>query len=74
MGDLLYKTESYELLGVLFDVRNEFGGGFLEIVHSDAIAYELKQRKIPFEREKKFQAHYKGTLLPHHLCRFRGLR
>lgn len=66
MGNLLYKEESYELLGVLFDVHNQLGGGFLEVVYSDAVQYELKQREIPFEREKKFQVQYKDIILPHH--------
>ena len=66
MGNLLYKEESYELVGILFDVHNELGGGFLEVVYSDAVEYELKKRKIPYEREKKFQVHYKETVLPHH--------
>ncbi len=65
MGNLLYKEESYELVGVLFDVHNELGGGFLEVVYSDAVEYELKKRKIPYEREQKFQVHYKNTILPH---------
>jgi hypothetical protein len=34
MGNILYKEESYQLLGVLFDVHNELGGGFLEAVYS----------------------------------------
>lgn len=66
MGNLLYKEESYEIIGVLFDVHNELGGGFLEVVYSDAVEYELKKRKIPYEREKKFQVQYKETILPHH--------
>ncbi len=66
MGNLLYKELTYELIGVLFDVHNELGGGFLEIVYADAVEYELQKRKIPYEREKKFQVHYKDTILPHH--------
>lgn len=52
MAHLNYKEESYKLIGVLFEVHNELGGGFLESVYSDAIEYELKLRDIPFEREK----------------------
>lgn len=66
MGEILHRSESYELIGVLFDVHNELGGGFLEVVYSDAIEYELKQRGIPYEREKKYQVNYKDTILPHH--------
>lgn len=47
-------------------MHNELGGGFLEIVYSIAVEYELKMRNIPYEREKKFQVHYKDTVLPHH--------
>ncbi len=66
MGDILYKDESYQLLGVLFDVHNELGGGFLEAVYSDAIQHELKLRSIPFEREKQYKIGYKDIFLPHH--------
>ena len=66
MADLIYKKESYEIIGALFEVHNELGGGFLESVYSDAIAYELKERGIVFEREKKFKVHYKDIILPHH--------
>ena len=66
MGDLLYKDFTYELIGVLFDVHNELGGGFLEVVYSDAVEYELKKRNIHYEREKQYQVRYKDTVLPHH--------
>ena len=66
MGNILYKDESYQLLGVLFDVHNELGGGFLEAVYSDAIQYELKLRNISFEREKQYKVQYKDVYLPHH--------
>ncbi len=66
MGELLYKDESYQLLGVLFDVHNELGGGFLEAVYSDAIKHELQLRNIPFEREKQYKIRYKDIFLPHH--------
>ncbi len=66
MGNIVYREESYQLLGVLFEVHNQLGGGFLEVVYSDAIEYELKLRDILFEREKKYQVNYKDTILPHH--------
>lgn len=65
MANLTYKQESYEIIGILFDVHNELGGGFLEAVYSDAIEYELKLRNIPFEREKRYQVNYKDIILLH---------
>ena len=50
MSDLLYKSESYDIVGVLFEVYNNLGSGFSEIVYKDAIEYELNTRNIPFER------------------------
>lgn len=66
MADLIYKKESYEIIGALFEVHNELGGGFLESVYSEAIAYELKIRKIPFEREKIYKVNYKDIILNNH--------
>lgn len=65
MSDLLYKDESYEIIGVLFEVYNNLGSGFSEIVYKDAIEYEFKTRNIEFEREKEYRVTYKDTILSH---------
>ncbi len=65
MPNIIYKTESYELLGVLFEVHNNLGKGFHEIVYKDAIEYELEKSKIFFEREKEYSVKYKETELKH---------
>lgn len=65
MPNIIYKTESYKLLGILFEVHNNLGKGFLEIVYKDAIEYELEKSKIFFEREKEYSIQYKETELKH---------
>jgi GxxExxY protein len=65
MSNILYKDESYSIVGALFDVYNNLGSGFAEIVYKDALEYEFKNLKIPFEREKEFKINYKETILPH---------
>ena len=65
MTDLIYKDESYQIIGVCFEVHNNLGAGFLEIVYKDALEYEFRKAGIPFEREKKFEVNYKGVILPH---------
>lgn len=65
MSDLLYKSESYDIVGVLFEVYNNLGSGFSEIVYKDTIEYEFKTRNIPFEREKEYCVKYKDTILSH---------
>ncbi len=66
MGNLIYKKESYEILGTLFEVHNNLGGGFLEIVYGDALEYEFEMRGIPYEREKRYDVNYKDIVLKHH--------
>lgn len=65
MTNILYKDESYAIVGVLFEVYNNLGSGFSEIVYKDAIEYEFRVRNIPFEREKEYSVTYKETILPH---------
>ncbi|MBU3681145.1 MAG: GxxExxY protein [Flavobacterium sp.] len=65
MPNIIHQTESYKLLGILFEVHNNLGKGFLEIVYKDAIAYEFNQSKILFDREKEYVVKYKQTVLNH---------
>lgn len=63
MGYLLYKEESYKIVGAIIAVHKEMGCGYLERVYQDALEYEFKLRNIPYEREKKIQIMYKGQPL-----------
>lgn len=65
MANILYKDESYAIIGVLFDVYNNLGSGFSEIVYKDALEYEFTQLNVPFEREKEFRVAYKEVYLKH---------
>lgn len=63
--NLLEKEESYLIVGKCFDVHNELGPGFLEIVYKDALELEFRNAGIPFKREVRYNVHYKGNVLPH---------
>lgn len=65
MSDIIYKDESYQIIGKCFEVHNNLGPGFLEIVYKDALQYEFKKANIPFEREKEYIVNYKGITLLH---------
>ncbi len=65
MADLIYKNESYTIVGCLFEVYNNLGSGFSEIVYKDALEYEFKLKNIPFQREKEFSVSYKDVVLNH---------
>ena len=65
MEKILYKEECYKIIGTCMEVHNNLGAGFLEIVYKDALEYEFKKARIPYEREKMYDVNYKGIILPH---------
>lgn len=65
MKDLIYKEETFQIIGICMNVHNILGGGFLEIVYNDAIEYEFRKIGITYEREKQFDITYKDIILPH---------
>ena len=60
-----FQEESKTIIGIAFEIHKSLGHGFLEIVYKDALEYELKTKKIFYEREKEFKIEYKGIILPH---------
>ncbi|MCH7973021.1 MAG: GxxExxY protein [Bacteroidetes bacterium] len=65
MNNIIYKEESYLIIGKCFEVHNNLGTGFLEIVYKDAMEYEFKKADIPYGREKEYIVNYKRLILPH---------
>jgi len=65
MEKIIYKEESYNIIGKCYEVYNYLGNGFLEIVYKDALEYEFRKANIPFEREKEYKVIYKDITLPH---------
>ena len=63
--DLLFKEESYTLIGICMEVHRQMGMGFKEILYKDAIEIELNEKHIKYKREKVFKIEYKGRILPH---------
>ena len=54
---------SYVVIGPVIEVHKALGPGLPESVYEDALALELAQRSIPFERQKPVPVLYKGVLL-----------
>ena len=63
MSEIIYKDESYAIIGKCMEVHNELGHGFSEIVYKDALQFEFKENSILYEREKEYLVYYKGNLL-----------
>jgi GxxExxY protein len=65
MGALLYKDETFKIIGCCMEVHREQGKGHDEVIYKDALQFELSQIGFGFEREKQFKIAYKNMILPH---------
>jgi len=59
MTELIYREETFAILGAAIEVHRELGSGFLEAVYQEAMEIELRNRKIPFEPQKSLTINYK---------------
>ncbi|WP_114749939.1 GxxExxY protein [Pleomorphovibrio marinus] len=62
---LIYKEESYKIIGKCMEVHSELGHGFLEVVYKDALELVFNQDGIPYKREKDYAVWFRGILLRH---------
>ena len=45
MADLLFKEESYKIIGACFEVHKILGHGFKEAVYKDALEFEFEKNQ-----------------------------
>jgi GxxExxY protein len=57
--DALIKT----IIGLAMKVHRELGMGFLEAIYANALAFELAETGIAFEREKRIPVYYRGHIM-----------
>lgn len=48
---ILYKDESYKIIGICMDIHNTLGNGFAEAVYSEVLEKEFIKNNIPYEKE-----------------------
>ena len=60
---LLYKNESYAIIGTCMEVHSTLGSGFLESVYQEALALVFTARGIPYVKEQKLEIYYKDKTL-----------
>jgi GxxExxY protein len=63
MTDILFKTESFKIIGACMEVHKKLGPGFLESVYSEALELEFTKAEIPYEKEKKLPVFYDEKVL-----------
>jgi len=63
MKEIVFKEESYRIIGACFEVYNEMGCGFLEAVYQECMGIEFESRAIPFRPQAELPLAYKGRRL-----------
>ena len=63
MAEILFKEESYKIMGAMFEVYKEMGCGFLESVYQECVELELTDQEIPFSPQVQLNLKYKQHVL-----------
>jgi len=58
MADIIYREESYAIIGACMRVHQGLGSGFLEAVYHESLMKEFQNSGIPFESQKKLSLYY----------------
>ena len=61
--ELIYKDESYAIIGACFNVYKDKGCGFLEPVYQECMEIELRLQGILYVPKKSLALEYKGSPL-----------
>ena len=64
MPELKYKDITEKIIGASFDVHSFLGNGFQEVIYQRALAWEMQQRGLAFEREIEQNIYYKDLPQP----------
>ena len=65
MNEIIYKDESYSIMGACFEVYKDKGHGFVEPVYQECLEIELAAQKIEFASQAPLALTYKGHNLKH---------
>jgi len=67
MGEhIVFKEESYRIIGACFEVYKEKGNGFLEAVYQECLAIEMGEQGISFVEKPRLRLEYKKRDLKQH--------
>ena len=73
MTEIIYRDESYRIMGACFEVYREKGCGFLEAVYQECLELAFGDAQLPFLAQPKLSLSYKGrplkqTYTPDFVC------
>ena len=62
-GELLHGEITGLIIAAMYDVHNELGFGFLDLVYKNALAVALRELGLRVERNVAYEVHYHGSLI-----------
>lgn len=62
--DYLYKEITHQIIGAAMRVHGFLGNGFQEVIYQRALAYELNQLNLNFQREQEQEIYYRECPKP----------
>lgn len=63
MSQIIYREESFKIVGACFEVYNQKGFGFTEAIYHECLAHEFVIQDIPFVSQPELPLAYKGRPL-----------
>ncbi len=55
-----YEDVTFKIIGCAMKVHSALGNGFQEVIYQRALAIEMKEAGLRFQREMEMPIHYKG--------------
>ncbi len=65
--NVLYREESYKIVGCGIEVLKELGPGLLEKPYENALVVEFNRQGIPHSQQSRFPILYKGVSVGEHI-------
>lgn len=63
MAEILFREESYKIIGACFEVYKNKGCGFSEAIYQECLSIEFGLQGTPFAAQPIMELEYKGTKL-----------
>ena len=63
MAELLFKDESFKIIGLCMEIHKTLGMGLKEVNYKDAMEIDFIEAHIDFDRERRFMVKYKNKVL-----------
>ncbi len=60
---IIFKEESYKIIGICMNIHSTLGNGFLEAVYCEVLEKEFIKNNIPYQREVKLDLFFNGEKL-----------